>query len=100
MLTKKGKIIRMSFYLACAFMLTTTTSFAAYIDPATSSYIIQIAVGVVIACGTAFGIVWNKMRRKFKKKSPDAETPVMNIKTDDSQGAVIKADDLLGDDNK
>lgn len=100
MLTRTGKIIRTAFYLACAFMLTTTTSFAAYIDPATSSYIIQIAAGVVIAGGTAFGIIWNKMRRKLKKKPAETQAPVMNINTDGAQGAVIKADDLLNDDKE
>ena len=38
----------------------------AYIDPATSSYIIQVIAGIVIACGAAIGIFWKKIRLFFR----------------------------------
>ena len=38
---------------------------AMYIDPATTSYIIQIVIGVVIALGTVMGIFWSKIKRLF-----------------------------------
>ena len=44
----------------------------AYLDPAATSYIIQVISGVVIACGVAVGIFWKKIRlffRKMKMKS-------------------------------
>lgn len=97
-MTKTGKIITFAFYSVCALALMTTTAAAAYIDPATTSYVIQIVAGVVIACGTAFGIIFNKMRRKLRKKSESGEV-VQNLRTDNAEGSVIKADDLL-DDNK
>lgn len=96
-MTKTGKILRFAFYAACAGAFMITPAAAAYIDPATTSYVIQIVAGVVIACGTAFGIIFNKMRRKFRKKN-EGEA-VRNVRTDDAAGSVIKADDLL-DDNK
>ena len=45
-----------------------TSTAAMYIDPATTSYIIQIGAGVVIALGTVIGIFWSKIKRVFKKK--------------------------------
>lgn len=96
-MTKTGKILRFAFYAVCAGAFMITPAAAAYIDPATTSYVIQIIAGVVIACGTAFGIIFNKMRRKLKKKG-ETET-VQNVRTNDAAGSVVKADDLL-DDNK
>lgn len=47
-------------------MLFTTTSLA-YIDPATSTYVIQIIAGVFIAGGIAVGIYWRKFKRFINK---------------------------------
>lgn len=38
----------------------------AYLDPAATSYIIQIIAGVVIACGVTVGIFWKKVRLFFR----------------------------------
>ena len=40
----------------------------AYIDPATTSYLIQIGVGIVIALGTAIGIFRSKIKKALKGK--------------------------------
>ncbi|WP_044975731.1 hypothetical protein [Ruminococcus sp. HUN007] len=69
----------------------------AYIDPATTSYFIQIITGVVIAVGTFAGIFWSKLRRKFKKNKNDEPTPVS--KNNKGKGGVITADDLMSDDD-
>lgn len=92
-----GKALILGLNLVCAFIMTTTAASAAYLDPATTGYVVQIIAGVVIACGTALAIFWNKIKRKFRKE--EAEAPVQNIRTSDmADGAVITADDLLGDD--
>ena len=70
----------------------------AYIDPATTSYVIQIVAGIVIAAGTAVGIFWNKIRRKFKKTEDKAENEIKN--EIGSHGGVMTAEDLLSDDEK
>ncbi|MBQ9519562.1 MAG: hypothetical protein IJR59_06690 [Firmicutes bacterium] len=91
---KKG--VKFIFYFTGMMFIFTQNCYA-YIDPASTSYIIQIAVGIAIACGTAFGIAWNKLKRKFKNKdtsSPD--TPVMENKGDKKD--IITADDLLDGD--
>ncbi len=95
-----GKALITALNLSCAFVMTTTVASAAYIDPATTGYIVQIIAGVVIACGTGFAIFWNKIKRKLHKEKV-ADAPVQNIRTsdaDNAQGTIITADDLLNDD--
>ena len=72
-------------------------SVSLYIDPATTSYIIQISAAVIVALGAFVGIFWNKLKRLFKKKGKDDE-----VKVDEQfkagandEDVVITADDLL-----
>jgi len=83
--------------ILCLMTILTQTC-CAYLDPATTSYVIQIIAGVVIACGAAIGIFWNKITRKFRKKS-DIEEKSQNKATasDSETGKVITAEDLLDD---
>lgn len=74
-----------------------------YIDPAMTSYIIQIVAGVVVACGAAVGIFWNKITRFFRNKKNaknDAaeQAPKQSAKPEGKN--VITADDLLSDSDK
>ena len=92
---KLKKSVRITFMLSGAVMLFPMQA-EAYVDPATTSYVVQIVAGIVIACGTGIGIFWNRMRRKMKKKnegepeaSPERETT----------GGVMTAADLLEDDD-
>ena len=64
-----------------------------YIDPATTSYLIQIIAGVVVAGGAAFGIFYSKLRRLFKKGKQE------EIKKDkvNSIKKTVTAEDLLDD---
>jgi hypothetical protein len=74
---------------------------AMYIDPATTSLIIQIAAGVLITVGTFLGIFWSKIRRVFKKNKAE-EAPAIDASEinalHDGEKDVITADDLLADD--
>lgn len=74
---------------------------AMYIDPATTSLIIQIGAGVVITAGTFLGIFWSKIKRKFKKGDPeDAAINATDMKSlGENEKDVITADDLLSDDD-
>lgn len=69
-----------------------------YIDPATTSYLIQIGAGVVIAIGTFLGIYRNKIKRFFKKNK-DESIPQAE-KNNDAKKEVITADDLMDDDDQ
>ena len=78
-------------------MFTAMNSQAAmYIDPATTSYIIQIGAGLLIALGTFFGIFWSKIKRAFKKKEAIDASEINALH--DGEKDVITADDLLSDD--
>ena len=63
------RFLRNSGIFVVYFVLTTimlsSTAFA-YIDPAATSYIVQIVAGVVIACGVTVGVFWKKIRVFFK----------------------------------
>lgn len=48
--------------------LLTLRSASAYVDPATTSYIIQIVAGVFIALGATVAVFWRKIVFWFKKK--------------------------------
>ena len=63
------RILRNTGVFAAYFMLTMvmlSTTAHAYIDPAATSYIIQIIAGVVIAFGVTVGVFWKKIRLFFK----------------------------------
>jgi hypothetical protein len=87
---KKGLLL-LSVYALCGIFA------GAYIDPATTSYIIQIVVGVLIAAGTTIGIFWNKISRLFKKNSTDKSPVQHNKKT---HKGVITAEELMQDDEQ
>lgn len=75
-------------------------SVALYIDPATTSYIIQIAAAVVLALGTFVGIFWNKFKRLFKKNKAEEETVAKaQAPRNTDEDIVIKAEDLLDDED-
>ena len=69
-----------------------------YIDPATTSYIIQIGAAVLVSLGTCLAIFWNKITRIFrKKKDNEPVEKKMTANTNEKKDVVIKAEDLLDD---
>lgn len=55
-------------YFAFFVLLGTMKTASAYIDPATTSYLLQIVAGVFIAAGATVLIFWRKLTFWFKKK--------------------------------
>lgn len=98
---KRKGLIRFGLYSAAAAIMLTQSCYA-YIDPAATSYILAIVSGVVVAVGTTFGIVWNKLKRKVKKKEEEPAELVRNYDPEDSKGenVVITADDLLNEEEE
>lgn len=93
---KKASLIT-AYTLGLALIFSTRAE--AYIDPATTSYIIQIVVGIVIALGTVVGIYWKKIRGLFKKKNAEEELPTAEQGgIADGEKDVVTAADLLDDD--
>ena len=72
---------------------------AMYIDPATTSYIIQIGAGLIIALGTVLGIFWSKIKRLFTKKDKSEDVAPEMIKGDNKGVDIVTADDLMDDDD-
>ncbi|WMJ23885.1 hypothetical protein RBG61_04245 [Paludicola sp. MB14-C6] len=54
-------------YFSILTFIMVTPSVNAYLDAATTSYIIQVVAGVFIALGTVIGIFWKKITSFFKK---------------------------------
>ena len=54
--------------LYCIFcMVMTPAQASAYIDPSTTTFIIQAAAGLVVAIAAGFTIYWRKARKKISK---------------------------------
>ena len=54
--------------LYCDFcMVMTPTQASAYIDPSTTTMIIQAAIGLVVALAAGFTIYWRKAKKKITK---------------------------------
>lgn len=71
-----------------------------YIDPATTSYVVQIIAGIIIACGAGLGIFWNKLKRFFRRKKEEkynvSDMSEMIVSKENKD--IIKAEDLLNED--
>lgn len=68
-------------YIICFFtMLTLTVS--AYIDPSTTTYLVQIIAGVVVAGGALIGIFRRRIKLLFtKNKHNEKEETVLEDKS-------------------
>jgi len=56
------------FFFVCCFLLFGSFSPAsAYIDPATTSYVLELIVGAVVVGGAALGYYWRKIKNKVNK---------------------------------
>jgi hypothetical protein len=53
--------------LALTFLLALTDSAFAYLDPGTTSIILQAILGFVAAIGATITLYWNKLKVFFKK---------------------------------
>lgn len=60
-------ITAFAYFFLWATLLFSSTAHA-YLDPAATSYIIQIIAGVFIACGAVVGVFWKKIRLYFRNR--------------------------------
>lgn len=42
----------------------------AYLDPGTTSYIIQSIIGFILVVGASIGVFWNKIKQIFRRNIP------------------------------
>lgn len=68
---------------------------AAYIDPSSMTYLIQIGAGILIAAGAGIGFYWKQIRRKlFGKKHGAAENASVSEEAIEGTGETITAEML------
>lgn len=60
-------------FLVAGLSLMCMANAQAYLDPAATSYIIQIISGIIIACGVTIGIFWKKIRLFFRNIKTKAQ---------------------------
>ncbi|MBE6035701.1 MAG: hypothetical protein E7222_13540 [Clostridiales bacterium] len=88
---KRGLII--TYFILC-FMLFGTVESLAYLDPSTSTYVIQIIAGGLIAAGTAIGIYWHKIKKIVTGKRNTKK--VCKVENEISvTGKTLTAEDIL-----
>ena len=63
---RRAKFTFKIIYFTAFIMLLFTTSAHAYIDPAATTYLMQVIAGIFIACGVALGIFWKRIRLFFR----------------------------------
>ena len=78
---KKSRIFFTAYFFLCMTMMLSLSA-SAYIDPATTSYVLQVVAGVFIACGATLAIFWKKVTFFFKKKKVER----LKKKRDNAQG--------------
>ena len=59
--------LKFTYFFTLFTLLFGMTAYA-YIDPATTTYLIQIVAGIFIAAGATIGIFWKKIRLFFRTK--------------------------------
>lgn len=67
---KKTTALKFTYFFTLFTLLFGMTSYA-YIDPATTTYLIQIVAGIFIAAGATIGIFWKKIRLFFRTQKMD-----------------------------
>ena len=65
-------LVSVFFFVCCFVLFGSFSPAAAYIDPATTSYVLELVVGAVVVGGAALGYYWRKIRNKVNKKDEKA----------------------------
>ena len=63
----------LTLWCALCFLLTPAQA-SAYIDPSTTTFIIQAGIGLVVAIAAGFSIYWRKAKKKINKAVGKEET--------------------------
>lgn len=58
--------VRAVIYFTFCFLLLFTNTAYAYLDPSTTTYIIQAVAGIAIAIGAFVAVYWRKAKRKVQ----------------------------------
>jgi len=91
---KMKKSLGVAYFAFCLILFGTVES-QAYLDPSTSTYVIQIVAGGLIAAGTAVGIFFHKFKKTVtgkKDKQPAIDTGDRKAM---EEGKTLTAEDIL-----
>lgn len=88
-------MISFTAYLTLCFLFLFSTSASAYIDPSTTTFVIQAVAGVAIAIGAAVVVYWRKAKKKVMNKLGMDE----NAKKEVEEELQVNKD-ILNDDSK
>ena len=80
-MTKNWKIAAI-LYFALVMILLLPSQACAYIDPSTTTYIIQAVAGVVVAIGAFISIYWRKAKKKIANKLNIDENAKKEVEAD------------------
>ena len=64
---EKMSFISVLFFVCCFALFGSFSPASAYIDPATTSYVLELVVGAVVVGGAALGYYWRKIKNKVNK---------------------------------
>lgn len=70
-------------YFTLCFLFLFSTSALAYIDPSTTTFVIQAVAGVAIAVGAAVVVYWRKAKKKVMDKLGIDENAKKEVESDD-----------------
>lgn len=82
-------------YYVFGFILFGTIESFAYLDPSTSTYVIQIVAGGVIAAGTAVGIYFHKIKKAVTGNKGAHPSQKAGNKQNVGEGKTLTAEDIL-----
>ena len=90
-----SRVLLFSYFVIC-FVFLFSTSASAYIDPSTTTYIIQAVAGIAIAIGAFVVVFWRRAKKKVKKALNIDEGKAK----EEEEQLVVSADILKNEDNK
>lgn len=82
------KLMRKLYFVLCLTILA-ALPVNAYLDPSTTTLVIQVVAGVAVAVGAVAGILWRKAKKKVQDKLGIDENRKKEVEED-----VVEFDDI------
>lgn len=69
-------------YFSICFLFVFSTSASAYIDPSTTTFLLQAVAGIAIAVGAVVAVYWRKAKKKVMNKLGVEENAKKTVEED------------------
>ena len=79
----KKMMAALTSYFTFCFLLMSTQTACAYIDPSTTTFLIQAVAGVAVAIGAAVAVYWRKAKKKVANQLGIDEKANKDVESDD-----------------